>query len=1114
MLYSAHFFIGKEFGPFLEKLLLQLDENLTQYNYFYNVNHLSNSEVSICKLSVEEQDHQSTVEWTDLGLSSYTSWSNVFQQQIFNKILTISRSNQSVLPVFIYFPFYKAENIECLKSLCKGLESSGLNTNVHFIGYGDDMSEIIEPAYKIKSASSKQLNNFEKLRTELLTSKENSRFFFIHNSNLSGVSLGMNADSFVEMQRQFVFLFSSHLEEILPMDANDVTAVGFSSLEFDKYQFASYLLNRALLTVLENSSANAEEVDINQIYEKVNTLLYDKDKVLSHFLEKYKGQFTITNFKEIEEVIEEIRQKLYKILSENKDITFNAGILAALLSKPEYELFSNTDYTSNNACLLDLYSEAINLVIEIDEANYYKIDDENIINPIKAIKDVDNAILNSQIEVRELEERLAEQQVQVQDNENAQTCFIEDNTFHFQENKFKLLPFEEGSPLDEAYEAKKVTKTDVDLRKKFSRIKNQGQQGSCLSFAITSVFEYMMKINELEDCDLSEAFLYYNARHLDKNDDVSEDIDNGSRITPSLDSIKKYGIALEKYCPYNDNIYNQKPSEAAYKDAETRKLIKALNVEKRLEDIKSAISEGYPVVGSFVLCPSFNPDEGFIKVPTQEELQTVIDSIKEKTAKKHSCHAMVIVGYSDQLGMFIVRNSWGENWGDRGYCYLPYEYITTPELLNKAFIITEIASLQIENNVVRFIEGLKIDSSDAMIRYYIAKANLNKEKKFLEKKQAERIEYLEYFEKLRADLSNANSRKRFVEANMNKFQEEKNALNKEIKDLELQRDENEQQWVNYNKKRWFIFGASALLIVGIYFLLRWIFVESAICEPNEFLSSLWLIPAVLIDFLVFIISWFLKRRDWRELRDDFDYKIDNNKRLLKSIDSKMSSFNFKSLAAWTLIKSVDTLQNESQNIYSNLISLINNIRTWYLDIEGKNKDISFEQVFPKISLLEKSKLDKYFATTIVDLPEIKEFNLCEGIEKYKVQSNFINEFKNSITLDIKEKLIEQLEKIKFDISAHIAEDKFSELASEVTPQYIVNMGSQANVFVRINLKKRGDMPIGKILLAPSLSLYELKLRDMIVPYCGVQNFCELEGNYRIMLVTTASLKYEECVLLS
>ena len=1114
MLYSAHFFIGKEFNPFLEKLLLQLDADLIQYNSFYNVNHLSKTEVSIYKSCVEEQDNQSTIQWTDLGLSNYTSWSNVFQQQVFNKILTISRSNQSILPVFVYFPFYKAENIECLRSLCKGIESSGLNTNVHFIGYGDDMSEIIEPTYKIKSASSKQLNDFEKLRTELLASKENSRFFFIHNSNLSGVSLGMNADSFVEMQRQFVFLFSSHLDDILPMEANDVTTIGFSSLEFDKYQFASYLLNRALLTVLENSSANAEEVDINQIYEKVNTLLYDKDKVLSHFLEKYKGQFTTTNFKEIEEVIEEIRQKLYKVLSENKDITFNAGILAALLSKPEYELFSNTDYTSNNACVLDLYNEAINLVMEIDEAEYYKIDDEKIINPIKAIKDVDNAILNSQIEVRELEERLAEQQIQVEDNVNAQSCFIEDNTFHFQENKFKLLPFEEGKPLEETYEAKKVDKTDVDLRKKFSRIKNQGQQGSCLSFAITSVFEYMMKINELEDCDLSEAFLYYNARHLDKNDDVSEEIDSGSRITPSLDSIKKYGIALEKFCPYNDNIYNQKPTEEAYKDAETRKLIKALNVETKLEDIKSAIADGYPVIGSFVLCPSFNPEEGFIKLPTQEEIQNVINSINEHTASKHSCHAMVIVGYSDQLGMFIVRNSWGEDWGDRGYCYMPYEYVTTPKLMNYACIITDIASLQIENNLVRFIEGLKIDSSDAIIRYYIAQANLNKEKKFLEEKQAERIAYLEYFEKLRANLSNANSRKRFVDANMSKFQEQKDELNKTIKQLESSRDENERQWVNYNKKRWFIFGGTVLLIVGIFFLLRWISAQIGSSEPNESLSMLWLAPIILVDFLFFIVMWFVKRKDWREIRDDYDYQIDKNKRLLKELDMKINSFNFKSLAAWTVIKSVDSFQNESQGIYSNLISLINNIRAWYVDVDGRNKDMSFEQVFPKISLLEKTRLDKYFANTVVNLPEIKEFNLCEGIEKYKVQSSFINEFKNAITTAIKTELIEQLAKNCFDISSHIVNNNFVELAAEVDAQTIVNMGSQANVFARINLKKRGDMPIGKILLAPNLGLYELQLRDKITPYCGVQNFIELEDNYRMMLVTTASLKYDECVLLS
>ena len=125
-------------------------------------------------------------------------------------------------------------------------------------------------------------------------------------------------------------------------------------------------------------------------------------------------------------------------------------------------------------------------------------------------------------------------------------------------------------------------------------------------------------------------------------------------------------------------------------------------------------------------------------------------------------------------------------------------------------------------------------------------------------------------------MSNANSRKRFVDANMSKFQEQKDELNKTIKQLEASRDENEQQWVNYNKKRWFIFGGTVLLIVGIFFLLRWISAQIGSSEPNESLSMLWLAPIILVDFLFFIVMWFVKRKDWREIRDDYDYQIDKH----------------------------------------------------------------------------------------------------------------------------------------------------------------------------------------------------------------------------------------------
>ena len=36
---------------------------------------------------------------------------------------------------------------------------------------------------------------------------------------------------------------------------------------------------------------------------------------------------------------------------------------------------------------------------------------------------------------------------------------------------------------------------------------------------------------------------------------------------------------------------------------------------------------------------------------------------------------MLCVGYSDPDRVFIVRNSWGRSWGDRGYCYIPYDYL-------------------------------------------------------------------------------------------------------------------------------------------------------------------------------------------------------------------------------------------------------------------------------------------------------------------------------------------------------------------------------------------------------------------------------------------------------
>lgn len=51
---------------------------------------------------------------------------------------------------------------------------------------------------------------------------------------------------------------------------------------------------------------------------------------------------------------------------------------------------------------------------------------------------------------------------------------------------------------------------------------------------------------------------------------------------------------------------------------------------------------------------------------------------KESSRESHGGHAMLCVGYSDPDRVFIVRNSWGPDWGDKGYCDIPYDYLVNP----------------------------------------------------------------------------------------------------------------------------------------------------------------------------------------------------------------------------------------------------------------------------------------------------------------------------------------------------------------------------------------------------------------------------------------------------
>ena len=60
--------------------------------------------------------------------------------------------------------------------------------------------------------------------------------------------------------------------------------------------------------------------------------------------------------------------------------------------------------------------------------------------------------------------------------------------------------------------------------------------------------------------------------------------------------------------------------------------------------------------------------------------KTGVVPMPQKGEQQKGGHAVVGVGYDDSQQRFIVRNSWGPNWGMKGYFAIPYAYLADRNL--------------------------------------------------------------------------------------------------------------------------------------------------------------------------------------------------------------------------------------------------------------------------------------------------------------------------------------------------------------------------------------------------------------------------------------------------
>jgi len=195
-----------------------------------------------------------------------------------------------------------------------------------------------------------------------------------------------------------------------------------------------------------------------------------------------------------------------------------------------------------------------------------------------------------------------------------------------------------------------------------SPIRDQGKLGSCTSFAAVALIEHIAKRFQ-KTSDWSELYVYYNTRvkvlHWDPNEDT------GAYVSSTMKALSQYGDSGETDWPYDTTKFSCEPPTTAYTRGAINQVTKTAFLPVSVDAFRTAINAGNPVDIGFVCYSNLYDANKTGKVPMPKEGSYIIGG-----------HSVTIVGYDDNSREFKFKNSWGADWGDKGYGYLPYDYVS------------------------------------------------------------------------------------------------------------------------------------------------------------------------------------------------------------------------------------------------------------------------------------------------------------------------------------------------------------------------------------------------------------------------------------------------------